>query len=265
MALSTLEQQYTDYLRNSLVLKSPDVETDPAFKFTDEDLLYILEIGAGQFNPKIPMTEFPDGDMAFVFLLARKEVYWRLANATAPFYPLEAEGASLKKNVRFDHYMALLKYTDESYDKMLKAREEAENQLGNGMFSVEVYTSNRYYTHRNKTGIQATIEVKVMDVGEEHIDISWTVPPTGDLYQYLIYVDEKLVYDPYEDQTIRSDAKPVFDSFDRLRTKYRKKGLLPGKTYYVCVVAKMRNGQRAIAQVPAVTKSVVVPEGDVTA
>lgn len=259
MALNTIEQKRVDYLRNSLVLKSPDVETDPAFKFTDGDLLYILDIATSTHSPKHLTSDLPEKEFGFVVLLARKEVYWRLANATAPFYPLEAEGASLKKNVRFDHYFALLKYVDESYEKMLKAREEADSQMGNGVFTAELYTSTRNHTLRNKLGLSIGTSVTVMAVGETTLDIVWEVPETGNFYDYLLYVDPVSVFDPYEDVQIRPDAKPIFQTYDRLRTKYRVKELVPGTEYYVCIVARMRNGRNAFDQTKTATSELVTP------
>lgn len=262
MALNILnptEQKRVDYLRSSLVLKSPEVETDPAFIFTDGDLLYILEIATSTHSPKHTASDLPENEFGFVVLLARKEVYWRLANATAPFYPLEAEGASLKKNVRFDHYFALLKYVDESYEKMLKAREEADSQMGNGVFTAELYTSTRSHTLRNKLGLAIGTKVTVMAIGENTLDISWEVPDTGNFYDYLLYVDTASIYDPYEDVQIRNDATPVFQSYDRLRTKYRVKGLVPGTDYFVCIVARMRNGRNAFDQVTTQTSELVSP------
>lgn len=257
--LNTIEQKRVDYLRNSLVLKSPDVETDPAFKFSDEDLLFILDTATSTHNPKYNASDLPDSEFGFVVLLARKEVYWRLANATAPFYPLSAEGAELKKNVRFDHYFALLKYVDESYSKMLKAREEADSQMGNGVFTLEQYTTARSHTRRNQLGVVYNLEVKIMAEGENSLDITWTVPLTGNFYDYLVYVDKTPVFDPYEDVSIRLDAEPKFQTYDRLRTKYRAKGLDAGQKYYVCVVARMRNGRNAFDQVEANTRELVTP------
>ena len=151
-----------NYLRASVRLQQPNIEIDPAYKFSDEDLWAILTIVTPAHNSNYTIDTLPDSEFHFVVLLAKKEIYYRLATSTAPFYPLSAEGASLQKNVRFDHYMALVQQVEKDYENAVKLAKE--NEFGE-VQSYEQLAQGWYFTNRNyNLAKKPTVELTVSNI-----------------------------------------------------------------------------------------------------
>jgi hypothetical protein len=249
MTLTEEQQAKIEYLRSSLRLQSPDLETDPVYKFTDEELWDILAMVTPSHNPQHTIDTLPVNELSFVMLLAKKEVYYRLATSTAPFYPLSAEGASLQKNVRFDHYMALIKQTEEDYSSALKLARE------NGFGTIQTYeqlVQGHHFSRRNyNLSAKPTIAVTVSNITPTTVDVDWTPfsVPAGLFNQYLIYAEKTPLIDEYAYIPFREDAYPKFHSNDIHRLKYRIYGLENNTEYYVCAVSRDRSGLYGYSQV----------------
>lgn len=109
------KEKLVKYLRNILAV---DTSSDPVLKATtDEELLSILETSLNSFG--LELSELEGEDIPLLICSARREMYWKLATNSAPFYPINMEGLSLSKNVRFDHYMSLIIQMDKEYNLSL--------------------------------------------------------------------------------------------------------------------------------------------------
>lgn len=245
-----------DYLRKNLSLTDPNVENDPAYQFSDEDLQDILEMKAlerGYTFSNLPTEEIP-----LVMLLAKKEVLWRLALSSAPFYPISSEGAGLQKNVRFDHYMALIKQLEIEYQNLL-----ATGQYINiGRNIGEILLEKKYFSRRNKALAEnKNVLISVDKVGTDYINISWEVPNLNKLffYRYKIYVDTKPIIDDYADEVINEKALlKVIE--DVRRTKFRIKDLQSDMEYYIVVAVLEQNGLISYTEVKTKTSASEVIE-----
>lgn len=115
-----IKEKVVPYFRRAVALQSPEVTTDEAYKFTDDELWDILLMSIWEHNPSYDEHSFPQNELPFLILLGRKELYYRLATVSAPFYPLSAEGAELRKDYRFEHYMSLIRVITKEYDSLME-------------------------------------------------------------------------------------------------------------------------------------------------
>jgi hypothetical protein len=254
MALTEQQQKLVDYLRTSLRLQSPEMETDPAYAFTDDDLWAILEIVTPVHSPADTIETIPSSEMMFVMMLARKEVFYRLATSTAPFYPLSAEGAELQKNVRFDHYLALIKVINEEYEA-LTGKDGGDTATATGVIETfESTVQGNHYTVRNyNAAIKPTVDLQVNAVTSTTADLDWTKFDRGLFSSYHVYADTSPIIDEYADKPLRTDIESLFHSTDIHRQKLRVSNLIPDTEYYFCVVSKDRNGLYGFSQIAART------------
>ena len=146
-------QSRVDYFRKSVRLDSKATESDPEYDYSDSDLLSILEYSSLSLWG-ISVEDIPPSNFPIVLLKSKLEVYMRLATTTAPFYEISAEGASLKKNMRFDHYDKLIKRTQDEYDKMY------EREFGKG--------SNGDEGNYGVTGYLETYNVSIDHIGGKY-------------------------------------------------------------------------------------------------
>lgn len=243
-------QSAVEYLRKSLALKDPQIETDEAYKFTDDDLWDIIQLVIPTHNPSYTVENYPENEVYFAILLAKKEVYYRLAVASAPFYPLQAEGAELRKDYRFEHYMSLIRRVEVEYTQMW------EQFNSNRVLSIEngnvgdLVLRSKHFTPRNyNLASKPTVELNIDAVMSNSVDISWNKFDTsmGMFCSYSIYASENPIYDEYED-TISKEAKKVAEIKDIHRTKFRIKDLNPNTHYYIAVVSEDLNKLRGISE-----------------
>lgn len=267
MAYTEEQQKKIDYFRASVRLQAPDVETDVAYKFSDDDLWAILSTVTPTHIATATIETLPDSEFNFVLMLAKKEIYYRLATTTAPFYPLSAEGASLQKNVRFDHYIALVEQVMKDYETMMdiangggSSGDDGED-LGTGgeVRSYEQMLQGYHYTCRNyNLADRPTVELTLGTPTETSVTLDWTKFDRGLFSSYSIYLSETPVIDEYVENIFVSDIPAKFFTVDIHRLKYRIDGLDPEKLYFVCVVARDRNGLFGFAQQSFTTAAVPI-------
>ena len=233
-------------LRASLKLQSPEVETDEAYKFEDAELGDILTELAPAHNDQYTIENFPVKETYFLMLLAKKEVYFRLATSSAPFYPIKAEGAELRKDVRFEHYMTLVRAVSADYDKNLeKFSNNQEIEAG------EVLIQSRHQSKRNyRLGVVPEVALLAITTRNTSVDIGWTkfIVQAGRFYKYDVYVHTDHVYDEFEDK-IAETATLVATIRDIHRLKYRLTNLIPNTHYVIAVISWDTNMLKGIAEV----------------
>lgn len=239
-------EELVPYLRKSLSLQDPNIENDPAYVFTDDDLYAVLKMAVIEHNPRYTELNFPENEQYFLVLLAKKEIYYRLASSSAPFYPLQAEGAGLRKDYRFEHYMSLIRIVNNEYkDKYDKFIRDIPVEQG------ELFVPSRHFTGRTYSLMETpVVELEVVAVRSDSADLKWKQFDVlgGMFWKYEIYVSESPIYDEFED-LIDSGATKVVEITDIRRTKYRLKDLVPETHYYILVVAKDLNGIKGYSEV----------------
>ena len=264
MAFTTEVQKKIDYLRASVRLQAPDTETDPAYKFTDEELHYILETVTPAHNSTYDIATLPNTDVYYVMLLAKKEIFYRLASSTAPFYPLSAEGAKLEKNVRFDHYMALIKSLQDEYDNMTEAGNSGDD-AGAGNGTVQTYQAllwgKPYAKRYHELADNPLVDLSISGVTQTSVNLDWSKYSNthGTHFdRYAIYFATAPIYDEYGVDPIDKTLKPNYVLNDVRRTKLRISGLLPDTEYFVLVRTDSRIGLTGFSQKSFRTEAVSV-------
>jgi hypothetical protein len=203
MAFTEEQLKKVNYLRASVRLQSPEVEVDPAYKFSDEDLFAILETVTPAHNSDYEIDTLPKSDFYYVVLLAKKEIFYRLASSTAPFYPLSAEGAKLEKNVRFDHYLALIKVIMDEYESMTSGSSGGNEDSGGTGGVIQTYQSvvwGKPYANRYMDLAETPlVELTLSGISETSVNLDWTKYENihgTHFHRYHVYFN-KSIYDEY--------------------------------------------------------------------
>lgn len=250
-----MANELVSYLKKALRLDNLD--SDPAYQFDDPELENIIEFAIQSIDPQYSIDDYPAKLRPVIILLARKEIYWRLATATAPLYPLEAEGAGLQQNVRFDHYLELIRQVDkeieEKYGSMLESMSYPDiNEGGIG----QIVLSDRYYTRRNYSLAEAPeAELIIDEIYADKVELSWNkfdvMTEDGMFACYNLYLSEKSILDFYADEVLQINGETVVKKHirDIHRNKYRFGNLTDGKTYFVTLEVKNLNSRKGYSEV----------------
>lgn len=267
MADFTKEQQTKiDYLRESVRLKTPDVETDPVYQFTDETLYHILETVTPLHSVYHTIEDIPKSEMYFVMLLARKEIYYRLATSTAPFYPLSAEGAKLEKNIRFDHYLALIKQVTKEYEDTMKrvGSVEEDDPTGTGGLLTVYNAKLRGQTYDKRfydLSDTPYVDLELSGITPTSVNLDWTRYDSthgSDFVRYYVYISTKPIHDEYSITPVDPSISPSFLVDNARRTKLRISDLEPSTKYYVLIRVDTLYGLTGYSQKSFNTESTVI-------
>lgn len=253
MPLTPSQQRHVDYFRKSVKLQAPDVEQDPAYVYTDDDIWDILNVVVPFFNKDYAdIEDVPNEFLYVIMLLARKELYHRLAAATAPLYPLEAEGAKLERNVRFDHYLDLIKQLEEEYqnifDNLKSTGGLTLEDLLRGVQTFEVTTASKHMSRRNYNLQAAIVPVLAVDnIGTDYVELSWGKYLAGKFSHYAVYITTEPLVDPYAEHT-SFPATPSLRVNDPHRVRGRVRGLTPATDYTATLVVYDLNGRHGYVE-----------------
>lgn len=245
-ATPNIDQQLVDQLRRRLRIQAPDIETDPVYQYTDFDLWEIIQDCVSIFNVKYTITTLPPIYYGLVLTLGVKEVLWRLALSTAPYYRLEAEGAVLEKNMRFDHYYKLVVLAQQEYENSLSA-------IGGAgvVESFDVTASRKHNTVYNyERSEKPTVALTLSGVTSSSVNLDWTKfsVPNGKFYAYKLYIDTSPIVDEYALSGSEFPTTAKYVQLDVHKIKHRFTGLTPATAYYVCVVSVDTNGRYGYAE-----------------
>lgn len=248
-----IKENVVKFLQDSLRLQDPSTETDPAYIFTEDQLWDIVNIVTPAHSPYHTVDTLPDNEAYFVILLAKKEVYYRLATSTAPLYPLKAEGAELRKDFRFEHYMSLIRRVEAEYenswDKFERGREVEVQDL---------LLHSKHYSERNyKFAHVPSVTARIVAVRGDSVDVEWSKfnTPRGLFWHYSVYVSTSPIYDEFEG-VIDPSAKKVVEIHDIHKTKVRIKGLSPDTAYFILVVSTDANKLQGYVELETTTLGV---------
>lgn len=242
MPYTESQQNFIDMIRESVKLQDPDTVADPAYQFTDDELWRILCLKTPVYNPDYTPDTIPDEEKDAVVILSRIELYWRLASATAPLYPLEAEDAKLQKNVRFDHYLALIKEASRQYTLLMNSG----GVLGGGIINTKtIYTPRYHYSSElYNLATKPAVKLTVSGITHDSANLDWTKfnVKSGIFSCYEIYCETEDIIDEYAEYPIKSNINPKYMFTDIHRLKCRLINLQPNTTYHVLIRSIDGNG-----------------------
>lgn len=254
-------QKRIDYFRKSVRLDSLATVNDKEYNYTDEDLLNILEYVSPTHVGK-SFSETPNEEFYFVLLLAKREIYNRLATTSAPFYPLEAEGASLKKNIRFDHYIKLVEVVTKEYNDLYDKKYNENGEFGQAVVkTTQAKIKKRGYEKRYYDNtVPFNLELLISGITTSSINLDWNKYSSshgGDFLRYEVFMDEEIIYDEY-DINPEIKIKPIFVTENIHKTKLRLNGLKENTPYYILV--RVINTRNIIAYKQDVITTLKTPE-----
>lgn len=258
-------------LRLAVNVEYEDSEvTDPAYmKMSDEDLLLFLSLGVSKEYPTCDgFDDLPDGAAYPLVLLAKKELYLKLAVTNAPDVDLGADNNNyIKQDQRFQHYMKLADNAQDEFDKYKAEDNDITTDPETGISGVRAYDAYLYkghYSLRNyRLQPQIRVRVKLAGVTTDSAFITWKSVNNDVFAGYEVYFGTSPIYDAYGTSPnvrdhISKDAKRLLSTSDWQRRAYSVSGLSPDSTYYVCVFSWDRNGRFGYSEVEFLTPEEVV-------
>ena len=236
------------YLEQSI--NTPLLEADPAYQVIKADIPNILLQIIRETGYSV--AELPPEEERLVLLLAKKELYFRLAVTQAPYYDAEVEFGKVLKGRRFDHYIKLVEFVIKEIEELRQSGQLANVKVANIVLRSRDGSIRNY----ELASPQTNISVSVSNITSTSFDIDWTKfdVSKGSFHCYDILVGTVSMYDPYELDSIKyNDAIQTFRIFDIHRTKLRIKNLDSNTKYYIAVIYKGTNGKFSVAETNATT------------
>ena len=253
--------QIIQFLRLNVNVQNPDGSegVDSAYlSMTDEDILLYLNVVLTRDFADIPSLEYlPAQNVYPLVLLAKKELYYALAVASANEYDLGADNNNyLKRDQRFQHYMALVKQADQEYQDYLDnggglSADDGSGAGPNTLTSFDVLLGNRYYTKRYyEKGVVPAPVLYVDEVTANTVEFHWK-----DRLRHFAWCNVYCSTSPNIDQYKDGQSKIVDKSqlvkhiTDARQVALRIEGLSPETTYYLAVELVDMSGLMGYAEV----------------
>lgn len=240
-------------LRESVNVQNGDEEViDPLLlTMSDEDLSLFLKLAVSRAYPQCSsLTELPEGADYPVVLLAKIELYTKLAVTKADKVDMGVDNNNyLKNDQRFQHYMKLVSAAKEQYDSWL------ENEGQGEVSTFDVLLDRNHYTQRNYE-LQRSPKVSlVIDlVTADSVEFHWGVSGIRHFGCYEVYISEDLIFDVYRGgatykANLCEGAKRVVKTSNLRLQHHRITQLVAEKTYHLAVVSVERNQVYGFAEV----------------
>lgn len=215
--------------------------------YTDEELQDLVSLTYPVVDPTIVIdgltTEIPDLMAYLIILLCKKEIYYRMATGDARHYPLGAEGASLRKDYIFEHYMSLIRAITNDFTQAY------ESWQRNKKVSVSNLKRARYHLGYDvKVDSVPPILALSIDSTVSELKLSWDrfSKDQGYFWKYQIIVHDSQIYDEYKNEIVLNPVKSKI-IYDITQVKTVINDLAVG-TYKVALVTYLTNGVRGVAE-----------------
>jgi hypothetical protein len=247
------KEQLVKYLRSNVNIQASGTTDTAYLSMSDEDIELYLEIVLTRDFPDVASLDYvPTEDIYALILLSKKELYFTLATVSAPDYDLSANGASLSRTQRFEHYMELIKQCDEEYNSYYEQGGTGRNTLT----SYDVVLTERAGTHYNyEHGFIENPIVIVDDLGTDYISITWK-HNTSKFLNCRLYLSKSPIVDLHlVGSHIDSTANLVETFTDSQQKAYKFSRLEKGVTYYLAVVIMNTTGLTGFKQMKVTTLS----------
>lgn len=239
------------YLRQSCIIQDPSGVTpiDPVFlSLTDDQISLVLQVAVGKVCPSELIDSLPDDFTYPVILTAQKELYFQLASNSAPLFPISADGASLQKNIRFDHYMTLVSAVSAEYQSFLNTG--AQIAVGN------LTLGSRYYTQRNlDLAKKPVIVLNVDEVFTDHVHVSWRLSNIDRFSNVKLYIGSSEIVNIYAEESLIISAEAVLLATitDLHRTVSSVGNLTANTHYHIAAVVQEKNGLKGYSEITVTT------------
>lgn len=233
-------------LRQGVNILDVDGETDPVYnEMTDEDILLFIKMAVSRDYPDIDdLNDLPNGCEYGVILLAKIELYMKLAVAVADQFDIGADNNNyLKRSQRFEHYKALAEEARAEYEDY-----SDDSVSTGGVQTYDVLLNSRHYTRRNYNfGIKPRVSLKVSQITNNSIEFAWSVSKSDYFGAYKVFIGEEPIIDQFKDganleNKITEKAKLIKSTYDIRDCFHRIEGLKPNTSYYLAVFSQERNG-----------------------
>lgn len=261
-------EELVKILRSSVNVQSEETEVvDPAYlTMTDDDIALFIKLGVSRAYPKITdLSELPSGSEYPIILLAKIELYLKLAVLKADKVDMGADNNNyLKNDQRFKHYMSLVAEAREEYESWL------DNEGQGEVSSYDVLLSNRHYTQRNfEKQVTPKVSLKIDQVTSDSVDFHWGVSNTSHFGRFKVYISESPIIDMYKDgatydKKLSDEAKLIVSTQNIRNTFHRVSNLKAETTYYVAVVSIERNQVFGYSELSFTTLAVLQDEEEVS-
>lgn len=220
---ATLEQ----YLIDSVLLDSPVISADPTFYQIKSGLNLVIEQAVKVTGYTV--STLPSELEEYILLLAKKEIYFRLATLTAPEFSMETEFTKLLKGDRWNHYYKLLELTIKELKRL-----DDEGILSTISVGDVVITGRNGYYRNYRLANAFTGSLTITNITDSSAELTWTKFDASDFAGYDILVGTSAIYDEFLDQPItQENVQSWIKVTDVHRIKYRLTNLSANVLYYV--------------------------------
>jgi hypothetical protein len=230
---------------STLITNESDIGTVKLkhLNYTDNELKDVILITYPSIDPRYVLREDEDIPHMYSYLmllLAKKEIYLRLATGDARNYPLTAEGASLRKDYIFQHYMSLVRAVNVDYTEAKQTMERNSNIKVSTLRSYQRHLSRDIYLETNRP----IVNMRHAITGNT-VELSWDKFNTGDGYfwRYDIIASDNQIYDTLQDAINYTEAT-VYQYYDIHREGTRLE-LVDG-IYHIALAVYLTNGVRGV-------------------
>ena len=262
--MTLTSKELISLLRDAVNIANSDaeVEDETVVKMSDETLMLYINLGLSQAYPSAEsLDDAPDGSSAAIVMVAKKELYLKLAVLDAPLYDLTADNNNqLHRSQRFDHYMKLAEAAQKDYEDWLENGDTTDPVTGiSGVSSYNSYVYRRHFSQRNyQTAPRPKVRVKIRETTTESIAFEWSSVLNDRFACYYVYVSKGAVVNPYADGATVKDhlndgAVLVKSTSDFRDTGHTITGLLPDTEYHIAVFSVERNGLWGFKEVAVTT------------
>ncbi len=247
---------------------NPILVTDNAYLvMTDDDIKLFIKLGVTRAFPDVEdLSELPDGSEFAIVLLAKIELYTKLAVTFADKVDMGADNNNyLKQSQKFEHYMKLIDGAKSQYDDWL----ENESEGANSVKTYDVLLSKRHYSLRNYEKQQAPkVRIRVDELTSDYVCFHWTVSNCSHFSRFKVYFSETPIIDMYRDgaryaDKISDKALCIKSTGDFRDTTHKVTSLDPNTVYYIAVVSIERNQVFGYTQISFTTLEEVSEEEDI--
>lgn len=239
-------------LRDSLFIQDPEViVVDEDFlQMADEDFIPIIKMCLGRTAPTESIDSISSDNVYPLILLAKIELYHRLAVKSSPDYSItSATGVQLKKGDVFEHYYKLIEQAQKEYTTYLAT--------GIVVKSADILLDTRYFTQRNyNLAKKPTISLTLDTIYTDKVEVSWGQLNCNKFARYNLYISKEPIFDKY-DNKVKSNATKVVTISDIHTKLYRISNLTPDTKYYVLLEVEERNGLKGYSEVDFTTSTII--------
>lgn len=221
---------------------SKDNNTDPVVKaMTEEEVQNAILMQMAKLELEGDLV--PSDYLPIFMCLLMKEMYWKLALASAPLNDVKVEDIEVKKGSRFEHYYKLVEQMEKEYQSILNdpSRLPDDEKFGGKLKTIDLiidkpYCHNSYVQAYKLPKISAKVDS--IEIDYIYLSIDTSSVKKEDYRKTVIRASNTQIMDVYAN-TFDENAKIYYDVSDVRRTKFK----LPNSNIsHVLIAVTVKNG-----------------------